>query len=149
MYEGKIVQVGTPETLFEKPEHTFVGYFIGSPGMNIVPCALKGNIAIVEGNEIPLLSSYAKLDAYNKIELGIRPEYLTLDPPDGEGLTVNILKMDDIGHYKIARVALNNVIMNVIVPEMSNMTGDKGKLSIDLDHVNIYGDDHLVTGEKL
>src|SRR5882672_2141272 len=35
MYEGEVVQIGTPEDLFERPEHTFVGYFIGSPGMNV------------------------------------------------------------------------------------------------------------------
>ncbi|MEP0508681.1 MAG: ABC transporter ATP-binding protein, partial [Aurantimonas coralicida] len=33
MYEGEVVQIGTPEELFERPQHTFVGYFIGSPGM--------------------------------------------------------------------------------------------------------------------
>ena len=38
MYEGQIVQIGTPEELFSKPRHTFVGHFIGSPGMNLLPC---------------------------------------------------------------------------------------------------------------
>jgi glycerol transport system ATP-binding protein len=38
MHEGQIVQTGTPVELFEKPKHTFVGHFIGSPGMNILPC---------------------------------------------------------------------------------------------------------------
>ena len=37
MYEGEVVQIGTPEDLFERPAHTFVGYFIGSPGMNVLP----------------------------------------------------------------------------------------------------------------
>ena len=37
MHEGQIVQTGTPVELFEKPKHTFVGHFIGSPGMNILP----------------------------------------------------------------------------------------------------------------
>ncbi len=149
MYEGKIVQVGTPEALFEKPEHTFVGYFIGSPGMNIVPCELQGNVLNVGGNTIELRSTYKNIDTFNKVELGIRPEYLTLNPPEGEGLDVDIIKMDDIGHYKIARVALQDLIFNVTVPELTSMTSDKAKLNFDLDHVNIYGDDHLVTGETL
>ena len=37
MHDGRVVQSGTPAELFDKPAHTFVGYFIGSPGMNIVP----------------------------------------------------------------------------------------------------------------
>ena len=36
--EGNVVQIGTPKELFEKPKTTFVGYFIGSPAMNIYPC---------------------------------------------------------------------------------------------------------------
>ena len=35
MYEGEVVQIGTPVELFERPAHTFVGHFIGSPGMNV------------------------------------------------------------------------------------------------------------------
>jgi glycerol transport system ATP-binding protein len=149
MYEGKIVQVGTPEELFEKPEHTFVGYFIGSPGMNIVPCQLKGNILKLEGFELALNRKYDNISQFNTIELGIRPEYLTLKPPEKEGVPVSILKVDDIGPYKIARVGLNNIIFNVIVPELTEMTGDRGSLAFNLDHLNIYGNDHLVTGEKL
>ena len=38
MNEGEIVQIGTPVELFERPRHTFVGHFIGSPGMNVLPC---------------------------------------------------------------------------------------------------------------
>lgn len=30
MHDGSVVQSGTPEELFAKPAHTFVGYFIGS-----------------------------------------------------------------------------------------------------------------------
>ena len=32
MYDGTVVQVGTPVELFNRPNHTFVGHFIGSPG---------------------------------------------------------------------------------------------------------------------
>ena len=42
MYEGEVVQIGTPQELFERPAHTFVGYFIGSPGMNLLPADGRG-----------------------------------------------------------------------------------------------------------
>ena len=42
MHEGHVVQVGSPADLFERPTHTFVGHFIGSPGMNIIPCGIDG-----------------------------------------------------------------------------------------------------------
>ena len=40
MIDGQVVQAGTPVELFERPRHTFVGHFIGSPGMNVLPCAV-------------------------------------------------------------------------------------------------------------
>jgi glycerol transport system ATP-binding protein len=45
MHEGRVVQVGTPEELFDSPAHTFVGYFIGSPGMNLLAARIDGAIA--------------------------------------------------------------------------------------------------------
>ena len=42
MYEGELVQTGTPQELFENPKHKFVGFFIGSPGMNFIDCTVEG-----------------------------------------------------------------------------------------------------------
>ncbi len=147
MYEGEIVQVGTPEALFERPEHTFVGYFIGSPGMNIVPCRLQGRNVLIQGHEIILDQSYKEQPDSAKIELGIRPEYLRLAPANEQGLPVNIIKVDDIGRHKIARVAINDHTFHVVMPEISGMTGDTASLVFDTAHTNIYVNDHLITGE--
>lgn len=148
MYEGEIVQVGTPEALFERPEHTFVGYFIGSPGMNIAPCELQGNSVLVEGHQVTLDCHYKEQPASAKIEIGIRPEYLSLAQPHEQGLPVKIIKVDDIGRHKIARVALKNREFHVVMPELSGMTGDKASLVFDTAHTNIYVNDHLIAGEK-
>ena len=37
MLEGTMAQAGTPVELFDQPQHTFMGYFIGPPGMNVLP----------------------------------------------------------------------------------------------------------------
>ncbi len=78
MSDGEVVQVGTPQELFEQPAHTFVGYFIGSPGMNVLSAKVTGNKANVGGNEIVLARDYGNLDASRKIEIGVRPEFLSL-----------------------------------------------------------------------
>ena len=148
MYEGEIVQVGTPEDLFERPEHTFVGYFIGSPGMNIAPCELKGNKVIVEGYEVTLDCTYKKQDSSAKVELGIRPEYLTLASPESDGIPVKIVKVDDIGRHKIIRVALGSKEFNVVMVEFDLVAGDNAVMQFDINHTNIYVNDHLISGEK-
>jgi len=148
MYEGEIVQVGTPQALFERPEHTFVGYFIGSPGMNIASCQVKGNRVFFEGYELVLDRTYQDIPSGSKVEMGIRPEYLSLASPDEDGLLVKITKVEDIGRYKIVRVALDTQEFNVVLPELTSLTGDSASLVFNTPHVNIYVNDHLVTGEK-
>ena len=58
MHEGSVVQTGTPEELFLRPAHTFVGYFIGSPGMNVLPAEVQGRQARVAGHTLALARSY-------------------------------------------------------------------------------------------
>jgi glycerol transport system ATP-binding protein len=43
--KGEVVQIGTPADLFERPARHFVGYFIGSPGMNVMPADLRAHHA--------------------------------------------------------------------------------------------------------
>ena len=68
MHEGQIVQTGTPVDLFEKPKHTFVGHFIGSPGMNILPCEINNGEVNFSEIAIQMFSSF--LDHYHKINNG-------------------------------------------------------------------------------
>ena len=70
MQEGEIVQIGTPVELFERPQHTFVGHFIGSPGMNVIPAAVDGMTASVHGATIKLNQSFDTLNG--KVELGVQ-----------------------------------------------------------------------------
>ena len=43
LHDGAVVQSGSPEALFARPEHTFVGHFIGSPGMNLFPAKRRNS----------------------------------------------------------------------------------------------------------
>ena len=61
MYDGRVVQMGTPQELFETPEHTFVGYFIGSPGMNVLAAEVQGDTAVIGGTQIALGKGFGAL----------------------------------------------------------------------------------------
>src|SRR6476620_1882896 len=81
MHEGNVVQTGTPEELFTRPDHTFVGYFIGSPGMNVLPAEVSDREARVAGHTLALARSYGELPAGARIEVGIRPEFVSIAAP--------------------------------------------------------------------
>jgi glycerol transport system ATP-binding protein len=146
MHDGAVVQTGTPDELFERPAHTFVGHFIGSPGMNVMPCRVEGATAFVEGQAIHLNRAYRPADAGQRIELGIRPEFVQLQP-SGSGLPVLVRRIDDLGRARIARVELAGRMLSASVPEALAIDGDRAALVFDPLHVHIYADGHLVAGE--
>ena len=146
MNVGCVLQIGTPEELFKKPAHTFVGYFIGSPGMNFFDVELEGNIAKLNDRQIALNYSYEKTS--KKIELGIRPEFVTLTNNSND-IKIEIDRVEDVAHHKIVRALLNGKKVNIIVPEDEKVTEDMTYISLDKDKINIYVDSWLVEGEKI
>lgn len=144
MHEGRVVQIGTPDELFERPEHTFVGYFIGSPGMNLIPAEVEGRRAYVNGQTLELACGYDGLDG--RIELGIRPEFARLSA--SEGLAVTIRRVEDAGRHKIVRAELAGHAINLIAGEDDTIGPDMNRVLFDPAHINVYVDDWRVPGEQ-
>lgn len=120
MYEGELVQIGTPQELFENPQHKFVGYFIGSPGMNFLPCTLDGNMARVDGIGILLTDEMAAAGqkARGQLELGIRPIGLKVHGEAVSGaVPARVQAVEDQGSFKILTVKLAGHVMRAQLPE--------------------------------
>jgi len=139
MYEGAVVQIGTPQQLFETPEHTFVGKFIGSPGMNVLPCQVDGSEAVFAGKRIFLDRTIEKSAA--RFELGIRPEHIKLSPNDGIPLTVTA--MEDVGRHVIVRGEISGAQVNTLV-EGGVAIPENPCVSFDSSHINLYANDYRV-----
>ncbi|EJL58258.1 ATPase component of ABC-type sugar transporter [Rhizobium sp. CF122] len=142
MYEGEIVQIGTPAELFERPSHTFVGYFIGSPGMNVLPVQLQGN-AVRIGSETLSLDYAPQTAAGAKIELGIRPEFIDLGR---EGMPVTVNRVEDIGRQKVVRATFAGQPIAIVVTEDSEIPAD-ARVTFDPAAINIYANSWRVGRE--
>jgi glycerol transport system ATP-binding protein len=141
MHDGRVVQLGTPEDLFETPEHTFVGYFIGSPGMNLLDAEVSGHMASVAGHALALGGSYKALTG--RVQIGVRPEFVTLS--DGEdGLPVTIKRIEDVGRHQILRAEFAGTPVNAILPEGMTIPAGANRLKFQPDRINVYVDDWRV-----
>jgi glycerol transport system ATP-binding protein len=147
MHDGRVVQSGTPAELFDKPAHTFVGYFIGSPGMNIVPAEVRGREARIDGHTIRLDHNYDGLPSGAKIEIGVRPEFVDVAPPGSGLLLANVERIDDLGRVRFARVRVGDVKFAARVPPGFSIPGDEAGLVFDPAHVHVYADSLLVEGK--
>ena len=75
--DGRLQQVAAPQELYEHPSNTFVASFLGSPGMNLVPGVIDGDVAIVATERIDLPAHLTSLRD-GAVTLGFRPEATSL-----------------------------------------------------------------------
>ncbi|WP_075522426.1 ABC transporter ATP-binding protein [Candidatus Pelagibacter communis] len=141
MHEGQIVQTGTPVELFEKPKHTFVGHFIGSPGMNILPCEIDKGLVVVNGTKIK--TSNLKIDNANfsKMEIGVRPEFISFN---NEGLPVKILNVSNIGKNKIIETESDSGKIKLITKASEKIPEGSAFLTFKKEYTYVYGDNWIV-----
>ncbi len=135
MHEGQIVQVGTPKDLFERPAHTFVGYFIGSPGMNVLPTTVEG-ASLRLGEYFAPLPSAPRVKATAKLELGVRPEFVKLA---GAGIPVTVERVEDIGRHRIVRTRMLGHPVTAILQEKEELPSDP-HVFFDPEGVHLYAD---------
>ncbi|SHF41099.1 glycerol transport system ATP-binding protein [Modicisalibacter ilicicola DSM 19980] len=113
MYDGQIVQFGTPRELFENPAHTFVGYFIGSPGMNLLAVTPSAEGVLLAGIELPLAPATRQALAEwgaQRLMLGIRPEFVQLVAPGQARLRASVGLVQDLGTYRILDLQLKGAV---------------------------------------
>lgn len=143
MYEGKVVQSGTPVELFEKPKHTFVGYFIGSPGMNVLPCKVNGGE--VEFSGLPIELGNPTLDLGRIVsgaatEIGIRPEYVRFSD---KGIPVAVRRVDDLGRHQLVHATHENHEIKIVCPEGASIPEGRAAVEFDKERTFLYVDQWL------
>lgn len=144
MHDGRVVQIGTPQDLFERPAHTFVGYFIGSPGMNLFDAEIDGARARIGEAAIDLGGVY---HATGKTQIGVRPEFIRLKT-GGEGVPARIARVEDVGRHKIVRLDVQGREINAIAGEDDAIPADTDRIAFAPEGVNVYADDWRVAAEE-
>ena len=106
MMDGDLLQVDTPRNVYANPADIRVAEFIGSPKINIIPAQTNGT-GDVDVNDMKLagIKSAAK---NSKIQVGIRPEAVTLEPRNSSGLPCKIVHHENLGSEAYFHVELNS-----------------------------------------
>lgn len=134
MFDGRIAQLGTPEELFKVPQHTFVGYFIGSPGMNLIDVQVDGAKARIGDITLDLCSTYAPLNG--NLQLGIRPEFVKFS--NEGGLPVRVDRIEDVGRHKIVRAFHGETPINGLLDEGESLPPAANFAIFDVNEIGIF-----------
>lgn len=140
MHEGTVVQIGTPVDLFERPHHTFVGHFIGSPGMNVLPCAVADGKVWIGRSTIEVQNPPRERLNGKRLEIGVRPEFVSFA---ADGLPVQIVKVADAGRYRVVEARHEAGRINLLVGESADVPQDGAHVRFDPAYTRIYADGWL------
>lgn len=145
MTRGRAVQMGSAADLFERPSHTFVGHFIGSPGMNFISAQVVKDKVLVSGLELDMPIGKSMPDG--AIKLGIRPEYVTVTMANAPGsLPTFVTQIQDVGTHIIltANSAGQSIKARLPFESASYFKGDTVWLHVLGKHTCIYKDEEIV-----
>lgn len=145
MHDGVIVQVGTPVELFDNPQHTFVGHFIGSPGMNLLDASNTDGQVMLGGMPVATRNVDSGSLTFNGVtpetlQIGIRPEFVSFA---SSGIPVSVQRVDDVGRHKIVATEHEGQTIKMVVPESVAIPAGSACIQFDPSKTALYVDGWL------
>ena len=149
MSDGLLMQVGTPQVLYDSPANRFVAGFIGSPSMNFVDVTLEGTggdakLVGAGGWVVPLprrLAESVAAGGARKIIAGFRPEHLDIGEA-GSSATTFQGKADVVeylGNEELLHVtAANQDIVAIVDSSHRVKPGDILTLALPMDKLHLF-----------
>jgi multiple sugar transport system ATP-binding protein len=132
MRAGKLLQLATPREVYERPATSFVGTFLGSPRMNLLPAREEHGVIVAGPFRLPRPAG--ALPA--RLEVGVRPEHVVLG---GEGERGEIVAVEPLG-------AETHLVVRVAEHELracargfdAHRRGDEVRVALDAAHVTVF-----------
>ena len=140
--DGRLVQKGSPEELHSQPATPFIGYFIGSPGMNILDCTHRDNTLEFKNFSLNISQELASRlhNTGNSFQLGIRPEFIQVYLAAGENtVPFQVQVVENTGAYWIVTYIRESIRIKARVPESIPVAdGQEHYLFFPEDRINIF-----------
>lgn len=148
MRDGKVVQVGSPDTLYDRPLDIYVATKIGAPAMNIIR-ARRGREAAaidlpfgevrVDSDKSPWAAVSAAAPAGEEFLLGVRPYDMKLTTAPGYSGEVRLV--EPLGDLTVVDVHAGGADLKMVLPEAQAAGvrhGDRLNFSFDAAHTHLF-----------
>ena len=125
---GKLIQKGSPDKLYESPDNVYVGKMIGSPEMNIMKAKINNqNIELPFGeislaNQIKIDQNFISTD----LMFGIRPNDINVSS-DGNNFNAKIFLKEPLGDVTILDLIIGQTKLKMILPEEEAINYNTGQ----------------------
>ncbi|HEX2313529.1 MAG TPA: ABC transporter ATP-binding protein [Thermomonospora sp.] len=136
--EGRVEQAGTPAEVYDTPASVFVARFLGSPPMNLLDAAVRGD-GTVHGPGLELALGLGVDLPERPVTLGVRPEHLTVVPSERAGLRGVVTAVENLGGEEIAHCQVGPARIGLRGPRPLGVgEGDRVGLSARPEHLHLF-----------
>ena len=143
MKGGKIMQLGTPNEIYNHPKNLYVADFIGSPSMNFLNGELKDTKFTNGSLELPMGSyQFIKKNNLKNVTIGIRPEHiitgeLSKKAPVITNVTINLV--EPMGSDTLVYANLSDVQIRIRMEGNAKVKiGDRLEIGIDPSRASLF-----------
>ena len=150
MNKGMIEQVGTPEEIYHAPASVYVGGFIGSPAMNFMGGMVapkQACVALENGCRIAIPQALAAAHAGHLVQIGLRPEALSLVPAGMGAFDATFDFFEELGPARLYHFRFEDLMIAVLSSDKPPVqVGQPMGLKIAPEAVHLFSAD---TGKRL
>ncbi len=134
-HDGDIIQVGTPDDVFNRPDTMDVAAFIGSPPMNLLSATVTDGALTVAGTSVPLTPPPGY--SGEKIVVGVRPSHVRLE---AGGIPAQLLLSENLGESMLLNAELSDgLVVKLRLPEVRRFRHDEIlSLTLDATHAHFF-----------
>jgi multiple sugar transport system ATP-binding protein len=114
---GRLIQVGSPQQIYNRPHDTFVAAFVGSPAMNLHRARVAdGRAMIVPGKlEVPLDGAGGGFAGQSSaVTLGVRSEDIVVG--SNETVEARVHGVENQGVEKVVTLRVDDCLLKATVP---------------------------------
>jgi len=143
--EGIVSQKGSPMELYNNPNNLFVGGFIGSPKMNFISSKItsksgdKTEVDLMGSAKISIPKTSATASEGDSVELGIRPEHLTVNQSGDASWESKVFVVEKLGSGTFLYLEKDGEPLVVETDGDSNIkVGDTVKVGFDAARCHLF-----------
>ena len=141
MEEGRVVQMGSPDELYERPRSLYVAAKIGSPHMNLFETAVGGDGRSIESPLAGLSLTRSGLSPGEAVVMGIRPSDIRLAKGEGPRLDAKVKLIEPLGDLTVVSLATAGPTLRVLLSEAEAVgvrNGDALPIAISPERVHVF-----------
>ena len=130
MNEGRLIQLGTPRDIFERPRNAYVASRLGTPSINLIPVALLARDWLPPGAQT----------------VGLRTEHIRISATDGPGPRARVQWVEHLGDQNHVHLNLDtHSLVTLADPAQDLKAGDQVRLEFMQPHFFDQAGDRIAT----